>query len=69
MEVVRFKNGMYGVRRSRFWFDYEFLDMREDKQSNWWAQHENVVKYCQGTLEDAKTYCIGAIDKGTPVKI
>lgn len=74
MKVVKFKDGLYAVRR-RVWFLYpmcEFLD-RNDKDPYWWSRAEFVEKYCKvETKEKAvalmnKFKNLKKFDIGTPV--
>lgn len=56
MEIVKFKDGTYGIRRDCFLIpgvpSYEFLDKRD---AYWWTKGEYKNHFAFDTIEKAKT--------------
>ena len=50
MRIVKFKDGLFGIRRRMMGF--EFLDLRDEIY--WWSKYEFVEEYCKGTLDQCK---------------
>lgn len=79
IELVEFRNGKFGIRRSRVG-GYEFLDLGDfgdDESINFHCARSNVKNYCQGDKEDVeeifedieqKVYDDENPDNGTVVK-
>jgi len=59
MELVKFKNGKYGVRRRTLFGGYRFLS----SNYNWWPKE----KAHQYTLEHSKEGAEQLLDIGEPV--
>lgn len=67
MEIVKFKNGTFGVRRRVGLFSkrYQFLS---STRGYWWGINYRA-EYCElETKEDAETLMNSAYDVGEPVK-
>jgi hypothetical protein len=57
--VVKFNNGMFGVRKKLFMIGYEYYDQKGS--GTWWYGTEYVPKYClANSVDDLKL----PIDKG-----
>jgi hypothetical protein len=65
LEIVKFKNGKYAVRKSGFFIDTGYKSLKEDY---WWSI-EFAYEYCQGTLEEIKEVYNRLTDYGTPIKL
>lgn len=65
MEIVKFKDGKYAVRKGYFKYTYEYLD----KDSlNWWSSLSSCDSYCKCSSKRAQELLIIVTDKGTPIK-
>ena len=64
MNIVKFKDGTFGVRR-HFNDRFEFADFRT--LGLWWANDSKFIADCHGTLEQAKARFYELTDTGTPV--
>ena len=59
MELVKFKNGKYGIRRRTLFGGYRILS----RSNNWWPKE----KANQYTLEYSKEEAERVLDMGEPV--
>lgn len=64
MEIVRFKNGRYAVRRRHLFFGYRYLSA----SGNWWERHSLFFSNCMFDEDEAKKRFADWQDFGTPVK-
>ena len=64
MNIVKFKDGTFGVRR-HFLGRFEFADFRS--LGLWWAADSNFITDCHVTLEQAKARFDALTDIGTPI--
>lgn len=65
MELVRFNDNTYGIRR-RHWLplEYSFLDVKDE--SYWWYGNDYINKYCKTSYEKAFEIFKRRIDKTKP---
>lgn len=68
MEIVRFKDGTFAVRR--WFFGYEFLDKYNDKagQNRWWRLLENDCYFKMSSYDEAVERLKIIPDYGKPLK-
>lgn len=64
MEIVRFKNGSYAVRRRHLFFGYRYLSA----SGNWWRRHSLFFSNCMFGKDEVKKRLADWQDFGTPVK-
>ncbi len=68
MKIVKFKNGMYAIRRQAelwFWKEYEYKDLVT--RACWWPRQSNHFRDCLGTKERCEEELVMLTDYGTPV--
>lgn len=54
IELVKFSNGQYGIRKYVFLMGYQYKDLRESAESNWWWGKDNsYFRDCQSTRDKA----------------
>lgn len=63
MNIVRFKDGTYGVRRRR-WFTYEFLWLSDAGGHLWVEKSDSHFSFCKGTEAQAAKYFDLMTDNG-----
>ena len=67
MNLVKFKDGKYGIRREISDLSYEYYDFK-NTVTCWWGTESNFFKDCRVSLEEAKgTYDV-ITDTGEAVK-
>lgn len=68
MQIVKFKNGMFGVRRRAWWSEYQYADLTN--YSIWWLRGSRYFKTnCQTSdLDLVKEVYHSYTDRGTPYK-
>jgi len=66
MNIVKFKNGMYGVRKfSMLHLCYVYLDLTNDGwEEVWFPRNNRWFKDCRGTEERVKAVCSDLLDVG-----
>lgn len=65
MEIVKFKDGKYAVRKGYFKYTYEYLDKNS---LIWWNSTSARNSYCKCSLKRAQELLNIVNDKGTPIK-
>jgi hypothetical protein len=67
IDIVKFSNGKYGVRREDgvFWREYQFLDL--DCGFVRWCNAGSGAQYQTEKYEDAVAACARFLDVGVPV--
>lgn len=67
INLVKFRNGNYGVRRKHFIYGYQFLDFKGSGQF-WWTRKDSYFFGCQTTKENAQARFDALTDNGEIVK-
>ena len=67
MQIVKFKNGKYAVRKRSFLLfgTYVYLDL--ETKHHWWTKDRNCFPDCLGTREECESSLEHVADYGTPV--
>lgn len=50
MQIVKFSDGQYGIRKSYFFLWYVYKDLKTT--SHWWTKGSEYFKDCRGTREE-----------------
>lgn len=64
MEIVKFKDGRYGIRKGNFITGYKFISLNTFLE---WKGRKEIEKYCKGTFEEAKEAHSKLTDNGKPI--
>ena len=72
MEIVKFKDGKYAVRKGSSWTGYQYLNTNGDY---WWSLPKHYNEYCKCSSKEVRKLFDKITkndsifnDKGTPVK-
>lgn len=66
VEIVKFEDGTYGIRKGNKFFGYAYIDLVNPKYT--WRIGDNWMRDCRGTLEQVKRIYGHFYDKGRPIK-
>lgn len=66
LEIVKFANGKYGIRKTSLFGMHTYLDLRETRY--WWPLGSQFMESCQAEeLEKVQETYARFVDKGMPV--
>lgn len=72
--MVKFKNGMFGVRKTTtigWWLfkkvRYEYKSFTNEYNNYWWGRESECFVFCMATEENARAYFERVIDYGEVV--
>lgn len=66
IEMVKFMDGKYGIRKTNFFFFKRYKDLY---LTRCWSAFGTTLSSCKGSFEDVKQIYLNLTDKGTPIDI
>lgn len=68
IEMVKFKDGTFGVRKTRIFKKPEFLDLKKNGMSKWRLIDDDYLKDCKGGKGEVYIALQNITDYGIPCK-
>lgn len=66
MKLVKFKDGMFGIRKGNWFSGYKFLDIRNNKF--WWTIKCDYYLDCHGEEQQVRNLYSSMVDLGEVVE-